>query len=166
MKRIGLLSLALVLALGTMGVGLAQWTETLTITGNANIGNLSVTFQDEGCADNETTYDVADCTVSVTGKDTDNETLTVTITNAYPCYTCTVAFEVLNDGSVPVDLDDMDFSGVPSQLGIGINHNTATEDLAVGSTKAGCFDIHVETSAGENANYTFSIPIAASQFNY
>jgi hypothetical protein len=44
MKKIGLLCLATVLALGAMGVGLAKWSETLTIVGVVNTGEVDVQF--------------------------------------------------------------------------------------------------------------------------
>jgi hypothetical protein len=44
-KKVGLIALALVLALGTLGVGVAQWTETLDISGNAQTGELDVGFK-------------------------------------------------------------------------------------------------------------------------
>ena len=40
MKKIGLLSLALVLALGALGVGYAAWTDTITIEGTVNTGSV------------------------------------------------------------------------------------------------------------------------------
>jgi len=47
MKKIGLLALAIVLALGTMGAGFAYWTETLTIEDtNLETGDMIVTFCD------------------------------------------------------------------------------------------------------------------------
>ena len=42
MKKIGLLCLALVLALGALGVGYAAWTDTVTISGTVNTGTLDV----------------------------------------------------------------------------------------------------------------------------
>ena len=45
MKKIGLLALAIVLALGTMGAGFAYWTETLTIEDtNLETGMFNVSF--------------------------------------------------------------------------------------------------------------------------
>ncbi len=41
-KKIGLLALALVLALGTLGVGYAAWTDTITIDGSVNTGTLDL----------------------------------------------------------------------------------------------------------------------------
>jgi hypothetical protein len=44
MKKIGLLCLALVLALGALGVGYASWTDTITIFGTVNTGEVCVYF--------------------------------------------------------------------------------------------------------------------------
>jgi len=44
MKKIGLICLALVMALGGLGVGYAMWSDTLTITGNVNTGEVVVEF--------------------------------------------------------------------------------------------------------------------------
>jgi len=46
MKKIGLLALALVLALGALGVGYAAWTDTVTITGNVTTGTVDVVVED------------------------------------------------------------------------------------------------------------------------
>jgi hypothetical protein len=42
MKKIGLLALALVLALGALGVGYAAWTDTIFIGGTVNTGTLDI----------------------------------------------------------------------------------------------------------------------------
>ena len=65
MKKIGLLCLALVLALGALGVGYASWTDTITISGTNS--TISVDF-DFGTLANGT--DVV--TVTVTVRDTAN----------------------------------------------------------------------------------------------
>jgi len=46
MKKIVLLSLALVLALGGMGVGYAMWSDTVVINGSVATGTLDVSFDD------------------------------------------------------------------------------------------------------------------------
>jgi len=45
MKKIGLLALALVLALGALGVGYAAWTDTITIKGTVNTGNVDIVVE-------------------------------------------------------------------------------------------------------------------------
>jgi len=42
MRKIGLLALALVLALGALGVGYAAWTDTITVTGTVNTGSVDL----------------------------------------------------------------------------------------------------------------------------
>jgi len=42
MKKIGLLALALVLALGALGVGYAAWTDQITVEGTVNTGSVDI----------------------------------------------------------------------------------------------------------------------------
>ena len=42
MKKIGLLCLALVFALGALGIGYAAWTDTLTVEGTVNTGDVDI----------------------------------------------------------------------------------------------------------------------------
>jgi predicted ribosomally synthesized peptide with SipW-like signal peptide len=42
MKKIGLLCLALVLALGALGIGYAAWTDTINISGSVNTGTVDI----------------------------------------------------------------------------------------------------------------------------
>ncbi len=42
MKKIGILALALVLALGALGIGYASWTDTITIDGTVNTGDVDI----------------------------------------------------------------------------------------------------------------------------
>jgi len=45
MRKIGLLALALVLALGALGVGYAAWTDTVTIEGTVNTGTVDIVVE-------------------------------------------------------------------------------------------------------------------------
>jgi len=45
MRKIGLLALALVLALGALGVGYAAWTDTVTIEGTVNTGTVDLVVE-------------------------------------------------------------------------------------------------------------------------
>jgi hypothetical protein len=47
MKKIGILAMCLVLALGAMGVGFAKWSETLEISGLVNTGEVDIQFSDQ-----------------------------------------------------------------------------------------------------------------------
>ena len=45
MKKIGLICLALVLALGTLGVGYAMWSDTVIISGNVTTGSVDIEIE-------------------------------------------------------------------------------------------------------------------------
>jgi len=61
MKKTGLIALALVLALGAMGVGLAYWNETLTISGTVATGELDVEFSHQKSNDDGDQLDPCEC---------------------------------------------------------------------------------------------------------
>lgn len=121
MKKIGLLCLALVLALGSLGVGYAMWSDTLTIKGNVNTGEVHVIFASQ--YDNDVKNDDPNVPGSWSGfpsptwsgtrynKDVGSTTSTYEgtsaqflITNGYPSYWGSVIWDVKNTGTIPVKL--------------------------------------------------------------
>ena len=130
MKKIGFICLALVFALGALGVGFATWSQTLTITEEVNTGEFCVGILDvgtddpppalsdddgvlypataaEGTRDPGYTKNVAsalseniDFKCEHEGTDYYHE-VKETITNGYPSYTCTITLEFANCGTVP-----------------------------------------------------------------
>ena len=122
MKRIGLLCLALVLALGALGVGYAAWTDTVVIeqtvqTGNLQVGIFAVALK-EGDAKNVTTVDVShgawkfDKEVTPVpasalfnaGSYAFYESATIAIGNFYPSFTILEDYVIGVGGTVPVKL--------------------------------------------------------------
>ena len=117
MKKIGLLCLALVLALGTIGIGYATWSDNVTIeqtvkTGDFKIGVADMGTNDSGIGQFDPGYDkhVARCTsqnISSVFWLNDVQYFSEVkelITNAYPCYSCNVTFEFANGGTIPAKL--------------------------------------------------------------
>jgi predicted ribosomally synthesized peptide with SipW-like signal peptide len=51
MKKVGLLLLALVVALGALGVGYAKWSDNVSIAGTITTGNVSIGITDQGTFD-------------------------------------------------------------------------------------------------------------------
>jgi len=133
MKKIALLILAVVLALGTLGVGYAKWTDSVSV--KANVGTDSVGI----CFDSIFTSDP--CTIGGPGTGTvdqgglgstcvplvfsrrapaeqkdvactsaaalDCHTMSVTVNNAYPYYEASVDWSICNTGSVPVKIQNV-----------------------------------------------------------
>ncbi len=122
MKKIGLICLALVLALGAVGFGYAHWSDQLYVEGTVKGGQLMVGFTE--VLINETHEnpnpppdyldgeylgkDVGDVTCVFEGYREGHtgkhgyEGVVVTITDAYPCYQVHITFVVDNLGSIPV----------------------------------------------------------------
>lgn len=128
MKKIGLMSLAIVLALGSLGVGYALWSQQLTITGDTNTGSLSVGFvefygeerhEDPVGSGIFWTGEVEDkdvgkftCTMADPYTDPLSGKLVyltgiVKIENAYPCYWLGINFSIKNSGTIPVIFDQI-----------------------------------------------------------
>lgn len=110
MKKIGLLCLAVVLALGAMGAALALWSETLLMTGTVDTGTVDITYTvigNDPLGTDDPTWppadppkDVAVCTVSDDGAGI----VSVLLEKAYPGYGPTLSIDVTNVGSIPVHL--------------------------------------------------------------
>lgn len=125
MKRVGLISLVLVLALGTLGVGYAAWTDTLYISGTVTTGSVEWEFsgipgQGDAGLDWNCFFDldggewvlmdkdVASTTVAYEAGEEPHH-MTVTIDNAYPYYGNHINFAVHGLGSIPLRIWKVEF---------------------------------------------------------
>jgi len=104
MKKLGLVLIALVIALGAMGVGYAAWAQNLTITNNVETGYISASFFDASVGTDE----YADLEYKIKSDDNRDangrllkDVLEVDITDAYPGFNQTIWFRVINNGTVP-----------------------------------------------------------------
>jgi hypothetical protein len=131
MKKIGLLCLALVLALGALGVGYAMWSDTVTLNASVTTDDVDLCISEFGGSPPFTNDPSGGVSLDhsalgstcgppivfgagqpseykdVASTDVsfvDCHTLAVTVNNAYPYYAAAVDFEVCNTGSVPVKL--------------------------------------------------------------
>ena len=135
MKKIGLLCLALVLALGTLGVGFALWSETLYIDGTVYTGELDWEFEcgtvtvsdpctpptaDKNCdndfqnvrpAPGDKNVGCTDVVCVDSDGDGDVDTLQVTLNNVYPCYYVHIGYFIHNNGSIPLKFERCIISG-------------------------------------------------------
>ena len=137
MKKIGLLCLAVVLALGALGVGYAAWTDTITIEGDVTTGSLCWEFvqcrllddyepidpggdyptptPDYTCSPGFEggTFWALDKNVGWGGQNisADGKTLYVTLNNVYPCYFNELGWYVHNCGTVPLKVDHILING-------------------------------------------------------
>lgn len=127
MRKNGLLiCLVTVLVLGLMGFGFAKWAQSVTITTDVNTGNLLFGVRNVSVTDPEGTADAVKGGDNVHQLDvgkiegTDGlterfilddktfyDSVTYTISNAYPDYMCGYEFEIANGGTVPIKVNEV-----------------------------------------------------------
>jgi predicted ribosomally synthesized peptide with SipW-like signal peptide len=181
--------MVLVIALALLGVGYALWSETLTIEGTVQTGEVDVAFsvhEHEECVDvngvltcpePDLKAAAANCEVVFSGGDTDPNgdngpnLLEVTITGMYPSWHCMVEFDVTSTGNVPVHV------WLPEPVGdipdwVATNFEdcyTDGEQLHQGESTGFCtMDIHFtnQNAPPENSEpITFGWTILATQWN-
>lgn len=131
MKKVKYIALILVLALGLIGGAYAAWTDQLVVNGTVATGDIDVVFTsaesndpadtDDPASPADDPKDVGSTEVSLSE---DGKTMTVTIENAYPGYVSKIDYEVTNNGSVPVKLQNKTIdvvSGDPAGLEVDNN---------------------------------------------
>lgn len=155
MKKLGLTALAIVMALGMIGVGYAWWEQNLTINTTVDTGNLALIFKGTVPVEFHDTTGWVDCTFTPNG-----ETATLTITNAFQNAVIPVKFIIKNTGTIPADEDDyygMDPAGDDEFFALA---NQITPGLLnPGAEGNGGFDLIVAGDVVEDAATPYSITI-------
>ena len=163
MKKIGLLCLALVLALGTLGVGYAMWFEDLYIEGTVNTGELDANWSIVNFGDSE----AADKNVSSVSAtmSPDGLTLYVTVTGGYPCIDYYVNFDVDNTGTIPFHICPLDCTGTVDFPGTLTITQPTPFQVHPNEHALGTISIHLDNTALENTTYNFACTMKAVQYN-
>ena len=126
-KMVGLFA-AVMIALMVAGISYGMWSKTLYINGTMSTGTVDAKFTLVASNDPSDSLDPSECgtwtltdnelvwngerydkdvaTTTVQGADTD--TLSVSVSNAYPCYYAGVGFTIDNVGSIPVKIKSIE----------------------------------------------------------
>jgi hypothetical protein len=108
MKKIGLLVLILMLALGALGVGYGAWAKAAPISGTVYTGYSDAIFVNSA---QMTGNNVCYATAAPAG---DAHTLLVTVYNAYPGSTINdLPIEIKNYGTVPIHVTNVEYVSGP-----------------------------------------------------
>ena len=163
MKKFGLLLLAVVLALGTLGVGYAMWYEDLFIEGTVYTGELDVGFYCPwgNCYDDETKD------YSSIARVRDGKNLEITVTNAYPCVTYTCEFCIVTEGTVPVHFGPwiIDRGNLPAGATVTVTPDLTGVQRHPTDHQECYISVHLDNDAAQGATYTFSVDLRAYQYN-
>jgi len=172
MKKIGILIMALVLAVGSLGVGYAMWFDDINVSGSVSTATVSWEFCDCNVLDDVAPPPVyplpfpilgdwsietgfigeafqldknvswGSCDISADGK-----VLSFTLNEVYPCNFNNLTFYVRNNGSIPIVYDHMDIWITDPSLPGSIPIATFTRDpqgiLYFDMNNNGCPDLEV-----------------------
>jgi hypothetical protein len=160
MKKLGLLALALVLALGSLGVGFALWSETLYIEGTVATGELDADWIVTGYWEEGDDKDVTWQEVEVVGK-----TLYVTVYNAYPNIWYYVTFDIYNSGTIPLHVCGFNVSGSWGP-GVYLCYCGASPlQVHPGESTGSCIAIYLDNDAAQGSTHTFTFEYVNVQYN-
>ena len=170
MKKIALISLALVLALGTLGVAGALWSDWLFVDGYVYTGNIGAEWSISNYYDDE----AADKDVSYIYPWIVGDTLYIDIYNAYPSITYTVIYDIHNTGTIPIHFDyPWLYTDLPAGTFITfLAYNAAGEQVVLydyqlhpGDTMYGEISIHLDNDAEQDWWYWFEFDLQYGQYN-
>ena len=171
MKKIALICLALVVALGTLGVGFALWSDWLYIDGYVETGYIGAEWSIEYFYDNEEKPEVSYVEAYLISP----TLMYIDIYNAYPSVTYTVGWDIHNTGSIPIHFDTpwIDYGNLPATTDftfVAWNAAGGLVDL-YGYQLHPCeylygeLTIHLSNDAVQNSSYQFYIDLQYGQYN-
>jgi hypothetical protein len=169
MKKIGLICLALVLALGALGVGAALWMGGLIILGDVSTGSVDAIWSIDGVYKDGDVKDVSTLDVTML----DPWFMQIIIGNAYPSVTYTVEWNIMCTGTVPIHFTEpniisdlppatiftfTDRDGLPIDW---LSLQLHPEDPPI----LGMLTVHLDNDAEQMAYYVFDIMLEYGQYN-
>lgn len=178
---LGLLAILLIVLLAGVGVAYGLWSETLTIDGTVNTGEVDVGFSgpyvSEWVEVNEQPQlepkekdEFAECYAEAVDLDSQSdgkEGIEITVKGAYPSYHCAVKFDVSNIGTVPVHITKPK-AGETNPKWVEVNAcYPQWYQLHPGKSVWAWILIHFTNNddVKENGEYTFTFTIDALQWN-
>lgn len=161
-RRSTLISLVAVIALLGLGIGYAAWTDDIEVNGTVNTGNLDQGWESSSVQGEVDPLNVGECAPSVASAG--DKTMTVTITDAYPGYSCTFNGLIRQNGTIPGILNTATVDNHnPGVLTVSACHNL-TLPIQIGADRTCRSTVTFDSSnnAHQNSVFTFDIDLAFS----
>lgn len=105
---IGIITLALLLALTTLGAVYAAWSQTLSVSGQVSTGTVAAAIG-QTHVDSNDPLKAASCELNVRKTSMADDTVEMIVRNAYLGYSCTGKFKVANKGTLPLKVNELKF---------------------------------------------------------
>jgi predicted ribosomally synthesized peptide with SipW-like signal peptide len=159
---IGIILMILMMALAALGVGYAWWTEQLTTTGTIQTGSIDVKLENVTISEFDP-LNVASCDPNISG---DGKAISVVINNAYPAYTCSINFNLINVGTVPAKITNVNLPVENEEYGVVSSGALVSKPmLDPGKPEEANFFVRVRPGSAQSANYQFDFSIDIVQGN-
>jgi hypothetical protein len=158
-QSVAMFLIALIVGVASLGLADRLWSQTLSVEGTVDTEELSVEFTDAytnddiGGIDPDYDKDVADCVALV---DDSGDTVSLTITNGYPGYTCQFWIEITNVGLGSLLFTTPEIVA-PDVLTVTEPDPQSCGILNPSEAEVETFTVHVEQEADQWASYTFTI---------
>jgi len=172
-KKIALICMTLVMALGALGVGYAMWWDDLFIDVLVQTGTVEVAWSLEDWGDSEAIdKDVSSDFAWISG-----DTLFVDLYDAYPCIDYWIDFNLEGVGSVPVHFRPPVITGnLPPGVEVLFYDNWVVGEMTTpidwvnlqlheGDMYYGRMVIHLDNATLENTAYNFFVQLIYHQYN-
>jgi hypothetical protein len=161
MKKLGLIILVVVMALGALGAAYAAWSQPLYVNGNVTNGTLKAEF---GYIVNPPDP-IAAISGVVSNAYFTGDLLTVTVANAYPGMDQYLYYQVGNIGTIPETVSVTSVTPLPGWLGVAALAPSGS--IAVGAW-SGQGWIHIwangdNTTMPQGGTATFQVVLTANQ---
>ncbi|MBE3137082.1 MAG: hypothetical protein IMZ43_06805 [Thermoplasmata archaeon] len=171
-NRIGALFIISAFILAGVGGSYAMWTETITMNGIINTGNLDIAWSIYQLGDSEASG--KDFSHVEAALSTDGNTLTVTVVNGYQCIDYWLVFDIHNTGTIAAHFPN----GFDITYGTDFKPQWITSlgpydgytpikqlQLHPNDFWYGMINIHLDNTALQNAQYTFTVTVQGVQYN-
>ena len=163
LPKIAVLSVAMLIALGLMGAGYAAWADTLFIGGMVEHGTVTTGLDPSNYYCFTDPPEVGGISCRVVSSTVANDTLEITITEAvYEInevqvhYYCD--YNILNTGTIPVKIQDINISGLPATGGVEVDPGAALGDQ-IDPGQSLPFTAHVWLTNTNSEGATFPVMI-------
>ena len=162
MKKIGLLCLVILLALGSVGAAYASWYKILYMDLTVNTGTIDAywTTGDSWTDGDPKAASYINCWVDPD----DNQVLIVEVWNAFPCVHYYQNIDFHYTGTVPAHVCDWVVPDLPYCMTLDLPDWPCTQ-VHEGGYLEGRIHIHFCQETAQGANYSFAIELPLVQYN-
>jgi hypothetical protein len=158
LNKIGILAMALLIALGAIGTAYGAWVDEIYIEGTLSTGDINASLN---CGNSYFEGETTDLT-GIKCMKTASWTLNYQVANALEGLDYYCLFNVNNDaGSLPIKIKSLNLTGSYSGVTAAIENMAVGDVIDPGNSATGKVHIYLtnDTSTGEDLTYTLTVSV-------